>query len=304
MTYLGYLKASKQLHQGHSLRAIRGRLLLGALILSNKAELDAYTQRMTNLLGAQRFELMGNDYIGTLQWPYLSKGWCPKRILNVMASHYETVMRRSSNLLLLERDAKLHLATLSECSENYELVIDRPIWFRREGELVVNLFVEDLRVASLAFTACEEMGKVNVFVGAIQGIHKGIASERSLQIYKEVTKNCYGLRPKSLVIQVTRFLAAAINAENLYVVKDKDRHHRHPYFSNEKASDLGANYDDLWLEHGAFVTHYDDFFELPLVEPRKSVEQIPPRKRSMYRRRYEFLDQLNETIRTSVGAGV
>lgn len=304
MTYLGYLQSARRLHQGYSLRAVRNSIRLGVLILANKSDLDHYSQRMTKLLGAQRFELLGADYIGTVQWPYLSKNWTPKRILSVMASHYETVMRNCANLLLLDRDTRFHLATLSECCHSYELVVDRPMWFMREGELVVNLFVGDLRVASLAFTVCEEMDSVVVFVGAIQGIHKGIDSERSLQIYKEVTKNCYGLRPKSLMIQVTRFLAATFGAEKIYVVKDKDRHHRHPYFGKDKADDLGANYDDLWLEHEAFASHYDDFFELPLVGARKSVEEIPPRKRAMYRKRYDFLDQLNETIRTAVGVGV
>lgn len=304
MTYLGYLKAARKLHPGYSVRAVRNSVRLAALILSNKNELDNYSERMTKLLGARRFELLGDDYIGTVQWPYLSSTWAPSKILSVMASHYETVMRKCPNLLLLNRDTKLHLANLSECCESYELVIDRPIWFMREGELVVNLFVGDLRVASLAFTACEEMGKVFVFVGAIQGIHKGIDSECSLRIYKEFTKSCYGLRPKSLMIQVTRFLAASIDAEKIYVVKDKDRHHRHPYFGKNKSRDLGANYDELWLEHDAFASNYDDFFELPLQAGRKSVEDIPPRKRAMYRRRYEFLDQLNETIRSAVNAGV
>ena len=36
--------------------------------------------------------------------------------------------------------------------------------------------------------------------------------------------------------------------------------------------------------------------ELPLVEPRKTMEEVPTRKRAVYRRRFAFLDDVDAQI--------
>lgn len=43
------------------------------------------------------------------------------------------------------------------------------------------------------------------------------------------------------------------------------------------------------------------FMELPLTEIRKTMEEVPTRKRAVYRRRFAFLDALDEEIETSMG---
>ena len=66
--------------------------------------------------------------------------------------------------------------------------------------------------------------------------------------------------------------------------------HRHPYFGAHKAQELAANYDSIWLEHGATPSAREDFFEIPMASSRKPLETIASKKRAMYRRRYELLD--------------
>jgi uncharacterized protein VirK/YbjX len=200
------------------------------------------------------------------------------------------VTKSCPQLLLYGRDESLVLSDLSDFSAGCSLVLDRPVWFMREGELVLNLFQDDLRIASIAFTLCIAEGELCIFIGAVQGIHKGIESEKSLGIYRDLTKDFEGLRPRSFLIEVIKYIATNIGAEKIYAVGDGYRHHRHPYFGAHKAQELLADYDSIWLEHGAIPSRREDFFEIPLASSRKPLDAIASKKRAMYRRRYELLD--------------
>jgi len=213
-----------------------------------------------------------------------------------LASHYEVVTKSCPQLLLFGRSESLVLSDLSAFAADCSLVLDRPIWFMREGELVLNLFQGDLRIASIAFTLCYTEGELCIFIGAVQGIHKGVESERSLDIYRELTKSFEGLRPRSFLIEVIKYIAAQIGVEKIYAVGDGFRHHRHAYFGTEKAQDLAANYDVIWLEHGATPSAREDFFEIPMALSIKPLESIASKKRAMYRRRYELLDDTFKKI--------
>ena len=42
------------------------------------------------------------------------------------------------------------------------------------------------------------------------------------------------------------------------------------------------------------------FFTLPLIEPRKTMEEVPTRKRAVYRKRFAFLDALEEDLQKTL----
>lgn len=284
------LKSVFSLHAGYSFRALKNKLVLLILVGENWSELKLFLWRMSNALGKAGFEKLGGDCVGVVHWPYISSCWRSQERLGVLASHYEVVTKRCPQLLILGRNDRLMLSDLSECSVGCSLVLDRPVWFMREGELVLNLFQGDLRIASIAFTLCRTEVELCIFIGAVQGIHKGVESDRSLEIYRTLTKDFEGLRPRSLLIEAIKYIASSVGVEKIYAVGDGYRHHRHPYFGAEKAQDLAANYDVIWLEHGAIPSEREDFFEIPMVLSKKALDCIPSKKRAMYRRRYELLD--------------
>ncbi|VVM38409.1 hypothetical protein PS623_00145 [Pseudomonas fluorescens] len=292
------------LQPGYSLRALNNKFKLVLAMARQWPELSAFMQRTSSVLGKQRMARLGVDCIGVVQWPYISKSWKAPLRLNVLASHYEVVSRYLPTLLLLGRDESLQLCDLSAYSPGCSLVLDRPIWFKREGELVLNLFQGDLRVASLAFTLCHMDGQLNLVIGAVQGIHKGIDSERSLAIYRDLTKDFEGMRPRSFLIEALKSLARTIGVTRIYAVADAYRHHRHAYFGADKGEDLAANYDVIWLEHGAVASAYQDFYSLPVAAARRSVDDIAAKKRAMYRRRHALLDQVFASIEAAIPGGV
>jgi len=296
MDYWLTFKSVWNVHAGYSLRALKNKLKLLVLVMKNRAALKSFLSRMSSALGASGFKKLGDDCIGVVQWPYISKSWEAPERLSAIASHYEEVSRHCPQLLLSGRDERLILSDLSEWAEECTLVLDRPVWFMREGEVVLNLFQGDLRIASLAFTLRRTDAGLCLFIGAVQGIHKGIESDRSLSIYRDLTKAFEGLRPRSFLIEVIKYIAVNIGVEKIYAVGDEYRHHRHSYFGSEKAQELAANYDVIWLEHGATPSGREDFFEIPMAPSAKPLESIAAKKRAMYRRRYELLDSTFKKI--------
>ncbi|MHC8339810.1 DUF535 family protein [Pseudomonas sp. HLT2-19-2] len=290
------LKSVLFLHAGYSLRALNNKFKMMILIVKNWSELKLFFWRMSNALGKSGVEKLGGDCVGVVHWPYISRSWSSQNKLSVLASHYEVVTKSCPQLLLLGRNDSLMLSDLSAFAAGCSLVLDRPVWFMREGELVLNLFQGDLRIASIAFTLCRTDTELCIFIGAVQGIHKGVESDRSLSIYRDLTKDFEGLRPRSFLIEVIKYIAINIGVGRIYAVGDGYRHHRHPYFGAEKAKELAANYDLIWLEHGATPSEREDFFEIPMVLSKKALESIPSKKRAMYRRRYELLDDTFKKI--------
>ncbi|AXM98951.1 DUF535 family protein [Pseudomonas plecoglossicida] len=279
-------------HPGYSPRALKNRLALALLMVRQWPRLRVFMQRLNTALGEDCVAVLGDDCIGILQWPYISKGWDAPERLAVVASHYEVVAGQFPSLLLLGRDDRRTLADLSAYSQGCTLVLDRPMWFKREGELVLNLFQGELRVASLAFSLCRVDGELCLLIGAVQGIHKGIDSETSLNIYRDLTKDFEGLRPRSLLIEATKCVARLVGAAHIHAVSDAYRHHRHPYFGADTGRELAANYDTIWQENGAQMQSREGFFAIPLIAAKRSADDIAPKKRAMYRRRHALLDDL------------
>lgn len=284
------LKSAFSLHPGYSLRALKNKLKFLVLAGKNWSALSVFLRRMSSSLGQAGVEKLGADCVGVVHWPYISSRWHAEDRLEVLASHYEVISKNCPQLLLFGRSERLVLSDLSAFSAGCSLVLDRPFWFMREGELVLNLFQGDLRIASLAFTLCRTDTELSIFIGAVQGIHKGVDSDLSLTIYRDMTKDFEGLRPRSFLIEVMKHIATNIGIEKIYAVGDAYRHHRHPYFGAEKSRELAANYDVIWLEHGATPSEREDFFDLPMSPSRKPLDSIAAKKRAMYRRRYELLD--------------
>lgn len=81
--------------------------------------------------------------------------------------------------------------------------------------------------------------------------------------------------------------------DRLLGVRDSQRHHRHAFFGDKEVSP--QNYDAIWEDRGG-VGEDANFYRLPVTSERRADEDIKPNKRSLYRRRYQFLDRLEADI--------
>jgi len=242
------------------------------------------------------------EALGVIEWPYLNNGWTVAERLDRIATHYELLATSSAALLALDKRTAVRLVDLGRYSPGCEILIDRAPWFKREGELVLNLFRDTLRVASLAFTLGKQHGAPAMFIGAIQGINRGVSSEESLEVFRNLTKDFEGVRPKSLLLDIVRMIATEFGMQVLFAVADENRHHRHRYFGADAQVKLAANYNEAWLEHGGTPSSVPGFYELPVRTVRKEITEVPAKKRAMYRRRYAMLAEIEVEVATSVKA--
>ncbi|MBK4218112.1 DUF535 family protein [Paracoccus caeni] len=227
--------------------------------------------------------------LGPLVWPYLCAGWTADECLDRLRAHYR-MLDRLGPPFPFSADERLVLAELDDIHPGLRVVLDQPQWFMREGGLTLNLFVDDFRAYSLAFSFSEtSSGDPACLIGAIQGRNTDEAEE----LYRDLTKAAHGLRPRDLLIEICRILCRHWNIGNLLAVRDSERHHRHPYFGGKKIAP--QDYDAIWQDRGG---HLEDahFYRLPISPERRDEAEMKPNKRSLYRRRYRFLDRLEADI--------
>jgi uncharacterized protein VirK/YbjX len=224
--------------------------------------------------------------VGALIWPYQCADWNAEKRFQRIAAHTEAVSRVPG--LTLSPDDKLVLADLSAVSPGISVIIDRPPWLSREGHLTLSLFKDEFRAFTLSFSLFGHPDP-ELFVGGLQGRQ----TDDILSIYRDITKDFAGVRPRDFMLEMLRFFAVNIGAKRIDAVADDHKITRHAYFRGKAAP--GLFYDDVWLERGG-VRVADSHFQLPLEPQRRDLSAIAAKKRSMYRRRYEMLDEIMAAI--------
>ena len=165
---------------------------------------------------------------------------------------------------------------------------------RKEGCLSVIIKYDNADLYQIVFWLNKDkQGKAAMFIGAMQGPNR----EGARDLVKQLTKWANGYRTKNLVLYMTQAVARALGIERIYAVSN------HGYYANNHVRvdrKLKTNFGEFWQEAGGKETEDSRFYELPLVEHRKTMEEVPTRKRAVYRRRFAFLDQVDEEIEKAV----
>ncbi len=238
------------------------------------------------------FDYLDGDrsrYVSFLIAPYVDSRWSStERVYNLKA-HASTLDGR------LERynfsaSQSLYLLDLGEFGiPNYHIIINKPLWFSNEGLITLNILKNSFRFFSLTFSFYSEGPDIGIIIGGIQGRK----AESILSQYREFTKLANGLRPRDFIFEVLRIIARAEDVKCILGIPDRYRYHRHKYFKQNRR-DLHLNYDEIWKDRGG-VLNTDGMYELPLVHNR-TLERIPARKRTMYRKRYDLLERMEAKI--------
>jgi uncharacterized protein VirK/YbjX len=223
--------------------------------------------------------------------PYLNAQWSLAERLQVVETHY--ALLQQARVLDFPLDASVVLLSLEHAEEGLTLVLDKPIWFVNEGEVAINLFSGRERIYSLLFTLGEDEGRRVAYVGALQGSGLLDAVER----YRRLTRAAHGMRPRDLLFAAFRMLCLELGVDRILAVSDRANVSRSGYF--QAYDDVFASHDDTWVEHGG-VLGEDGFFEIaPQLKMRKP-DEIPSRKRAVYRRRYAMLERMREELASAI----
>lgn len=165
---------------------------------------------------------------------------------------------------------------------------------RKEGCLSVLLKYANRDLYQIMFwLSPNKSGDDSLWIGAMQGPNM----EGAKDIVKKVTKFCHGYRTKNLVFYIVQSVARALGVKAIYAVTNEG------YYANNHVRvdrKLKTSFSDFWQEVGGVVTDDTRFDKLPLVEYRKTVDEVPTRKRAVYRKRFALLDEIDEAVQMSM----
>jgi uncharacterized protein len=229
--------------------------------------------------------------LGAIVWPYQCLSWDIGTRLGKICEHC-SVLEDIGGPINFPIDDQLVLLDLSEIREGLRVIVDQPEWFMREGQLVINLFLKEVRIYSLAFSLSYREGKIIAFIGALQGTD----FQGGLDLYRELTKAFYGLRPRDLLLELFDMLCKRLGVKEILAVSDSHRHHRSAYFGTEPRL-FSVNYDEIWTDRGG--TRVDPTCYRLQLGQRRDLDSLPSKKRSMYKRRYELLSLLRQRLNDS-----
>lgn len=231
--------------------------------------------------------------LGAVGRPYLNSAWSVSRRLDAIETHYR-MLHGPLAFLRFAPHEQIVLGRVGTPPRAVHVVLDKAPWFTHEGELVLNLFHEDCRLYSLAFTLGFTQGCRIAYVGALQGS----SQEGARAVYRELTHELERMRPRDLLLAAFRLLCRALRVERICAVADDHSVSRSGYFGS---GDAQASYDTAWNELGGSERD-DGFYDLPIDLHRRDADEIPSRKRAQYRRRYAMLEDLAVQIIRAVEA--
>lgn len=170
-----------------------------------------------------------------------------------------------------------------EVIEDFELYLNINEHQAMEGYWALELRYKPTNqlVYLLTFGKLEEA----LLIAVIQGPN----FEGSKEIVKTLTKQCHGLRPAYLMVEAMKALTLTLGYKTLLGIPQKYQNKSRLIQSKRYVVD----YDAIFQESAGKLGKY---WTLPLNFETKSLEEIPSKKRSMYRKRYAMLDNLLQNM--------
>ncbi|BAL84353.1 hypothetical protein SELR_26450 [Selenomonas ruminantium subsp. lactilytica TAM6421] len=167
---------------------------------------------------------------------------------------------------------------------------------RKEGLLSIRLVAADSGILYqiMFWIAPDKSGEWSLWIGAMQGPNM----ENAREVIKQLTKRCHAYRTKNLILHATQEVAKALGLKHIYAVTNYGYYAMNHIRTDRK---LKNSFSDFWAESGGIPCKDKRFYELPLTEYRKTMEEVPTRKRANYRKRYALLDEIDNAIRDNIG---
>lgn len=152
----------------------------------------------------------------------------------------------------------------------------------KEGEMTLLLELDEKDLYSIAFSFFEEKNTKELIIAGIQS-----RSDVDTEIIKQLTKKMHGVRPRNYLFFVIRQICEILSIQSIKAIRT-DFHVANCSHVN-KTGKFMADYDLYWEEENGIKEEI--FYTLSTIESRKSMEEIASKKRSMYNKRFNMLDE-------------
>jgi len=177
--------------------------------------------------------------------------------------------------------------TLLELADRTRLVLSLNEVSFHEGLWQVGLIGEDgVRLYSIGFGFTDAQ---TLLMGNVQGPS---LKDDGLERIRDATHAAHGMRPPHLLVHALRVLAAHWGVTRLRGV-DPLNHVKGKW--NLRDSRLRFDYRGFWAEHDG-ARDASGNWGLPLDTALRQLEEVPTKRRAMYRRRYAMLETLQLAV--------
>lgn len=228
--------------------------------------------------------------------PYNSHALRPTQRLEAIRAHYQFMFRRGLGQTIAR--ASLGPVVLGEAAgksgASYRIELRTVTMFDREGELALQLTQDGKAIYTVALTVAPRDGLLSINLGCLQGGK----TEDARDAIRVATRDLHGIRPKQLMVNLVQQLGHDYGCERVVMVSNANR----VIYKAIRCGRVLADYDQLWEELGARL-RADGDYELvcaPLAAP--DLEQIPSKKRSEAKKRYELVRTLAADVSASMRA--
>ncbi len=213
--------------------------------------------------------------------PYLAENWNGTERIVQLIDHCNTVAGSSVDL---SPGSRLELCHLRFIDPRYRLIVHQPREYIWEGLLDLSLCYEERIIFSVRFSLSSAGGKRIAYIGAVQGRNQKYEPTIT-DIYKDFSLKAERMRPRDFMIEAFQLLCSSLGIDEILAVSDENK----PRRCYERS------YNEDWRERGG-IYNGNGFFRLPTNPHRRSEEDMPSKKRAMYRRRYRMLAEVQSAL--------
>ncbi len=192
-------------------------------------------------------------------------------------------------------DEPRKLMDLPMIGPQYSIKIDEAYWMTCDGLTTISLWHGIDRMFTMGFMLSSEASRLSVYVGSLQGRNM----DGVLPVYREMTKDAKGMRPRDLMVELHRMFCRAIGVTQILAVADMSRSWNDRFADEEFTYIASLNYDEAWTERGG-KRHCSNWFSLPVDAQRRAIEDISAKKRGLYRQRYAMLDAIEKDMTEAI----
>ncbi|KJF80697.1 VirK/YbjX family protein [Photobacterium angustum] len=230
--------------------------------------------------------------------PYITNSATANQRVDYITNHYRfmtQVLPQETCKQILSNDKGLQLASFIVDEEEYSLNLTFDGRFQKEGDLSLVLFdAQGHNFYTVTFVINDKGAERHLIIGGIQG--PSSSDENNLKI-KKLTKTLHGQRPKDMMIKIMTFIANCWHVDRLLAIKTESHSYCVARYKSKRygSSRIKTDYNRHWEALGG-IDYDRHFYQLPTEDVRRNPEDISRPKRAMYRRRYEWLDQIKNTL--------
>ncbi|MEE9335207.1 MAG: DUF535 family protein [Granulosicoccaceae bacterium] len=169
--------------------------------------------------------------------------------------------------------------------------------YQCEGSIGIRLCDSEAReVYTLSFHLSTDAAPV-CYIGALQGPNDKVPDRQKTIV--SLTRSLHGLRPKALMVETLCMVMRALEIDLIYGVSNAGHIYQSDQYTDEKRAKVEFDFDQLWNEFNA-EKHTASFYKLLSEPERKDASEIKPKKRSLYRKRYQWLDETANCVQEAI----